>query len=185
MTATAALDYFARSVRERLFVPRSDDLRRVGAEIEMLPVLEGNGLPWPLEPTAAPARHDETARVEEPQRADVEMVVVQVGDEHGVERLRHRARNRHDATYVTDLRAEQGVGQDADTVQVEQDGAVSIPRDRQAVASSFHGRAPPVVIAWCSSGSSASRSPARTKRSGAARHGQVARATRRRAPTAS
>ena len=56
MTATAALDYFARSVRERLFVPRSDDLRRVGAEIEMLPVLEGTGVPCPLEPTAADAR---------------------------------------------------------------------------------------------------------------------------------
>jgi len=52
MTATASLDYFARSVRERLFVPQSDELRRVGAEIEMLPLREGSGLPCPLEPTA-------------------------------------------------------------------------------------------------------------------------------------
>lgn len=52
MTAVAMLDYFARSVRERLFVPQSDERRRVGAEIEMLPVLEGSGLPCPLEPTS-------------------------------------------------------------------------------------------------------------------------------------
>jgi glutamate--cysteine ligase len=49
MTASATVDYFARSVRERLFVPRSDEQRRVGAEIEMLPLLDGSGLPSPLE----------------------------------------------------------------------------------------------------------------------------------------
>jgi glutamate--cysteine ligase len=49
MTATAALDFFARSVRERLFVPRGDESRRIGAEIEMLPMLMGSGLPCPLE----------------------------------------------------------------------------------------------------------------------------------------
>jgi len=49
MTAAAALDFFARSVRERLFVPQADERRRVGAEIEMLPVLADNGLPCPLD----------------------------------------------------------------------------------------------------------------------------------------
>lgn len=49
MTTSAAVDYFARSVRERLFVPQGDEQRRVGAEIEMLPLLEGSGSPCPLE----------------------------------------------------------------------------------------------------------------------------------------
>jgi len=51
MTATAALDFFARSVRDRLFVPQSDELRRVGAEIELLPLFADGGLPCPLEAT--------------------------------------------------------------------------------------------------------------------------------------
>ncbi|HEY7235370.1 MAG TPA: glutamate-cysteine ligase family protein [Gemmatimonadaceae bacterium] len=49
MTTSAVLDYFARSVSERLFVARPDALRRVGAEIEMLPLLEGSLRPCPLE----------------------------------------------------------------------------------------------------------------------------------------
>jgi glutamate--cysteine ligase len=56
MTATASIDYFDRSVRERLFVPQPDELRRVGAEIEMLPLLHGSGLPCPLEPVADDGR---------------------------------------------------------------------------------------------------------------------------------
>jgi glutamate--cysteine ligase len=51
MTATAALDFFARSVRERLFVPQKNEQQRIGVEIEMLPMLMGSGLPCPLEPT--------------------------------------------------------------------------------------------------------------------------------------
>ena len=53
MTATAELDFFARSVREQLFAPGANDRRRVGAEIEMLPMLAESGLPCPLEPTDA------------------------------------------------------------------------------------------------------------------------------------
>lgn len=49
MTATAALNFFARSVRERLFIPQADEQRRIGAEIEMLPMLTGSGVPCPLE----------------------------------------------------------------------------------------------------------------------------------------
>lgn len=56
MTATAALDFFARSVRERLFAPRPSGEQRVGVEIEMLPILEGSGLPCPLEPAAGDPR---------------------------------------------------------------------------------------------------------------------------------
>jgi glutamate--cysteine ligase len=56
MTATAALDFFGRSVRERLFVPQPDERRRVGAEIEMLPLLHGTGLPCPLEAGGADGR---------------------------------------------------------------------------------------------------------------------------------
>lgn len=51
MTVTAALDFFARSVRERLFVPRPKEMQRVGAEIEMLPFFAESGLPCPLEST--------------------------------------------------------------------------------------------------------------------------------------
>jgi glutamate--cysteine ligase len=50
MTATATLEFFARSVREHLFVPGPNEQRRVGAEIELLPFLADSGLPCPLEP---------------------------------------------------------------------------------------------------------------------------------------
>lgn len=50
MTATAALhDFFTRSVREQLFVPRPNEVQRVGVEIEMLPFFADSGLPCPLE----------------------------------------------------------------------------------------------------------------------------------------
>jgi len=50
MTATAAVqDFFGRSVREQLFVPRPNEIQRVGVEIEMLPFLADSGLPCPLE----------------------------------------------------------------------------------------------------------------------------------------
>ena len=50
MTATGATEFCARWVREHLFVPGPNELRRVGAEIEMLPFLADSGLPCPLEP---------------------------------------------------------------------------------------------------------------------------------------
>jgi glutamate--cysteine ligase len=49
MTATAAVDFFSRSVRERLFAPQSSERRRIGLEVEMLPQLTDSGLPCPLE----------------------------------------------------------------------------------------------------------------------------------------
>jgi glutamate--cysteine ligase len=49
MTATAALDHFVRSVGERLFATGDAGSRRIGAEIEMLPLLAGSDLPCPLE----------------------------------------------------------------------------------------------------------------------------------------
>ena len=49
MTATVELEFFARSVRERLFVPCANEVQRVGAEIELLPFLAESGLPCPLE----------------------------------------------------------------------------------------------------------------------------------------
>jgi glutamate--cysteine ligase len=51
MTASAAVDYFGRSVRDRLFAPSGPDSCRIGVEIEMLPLLSGSGLPCPLEAT--------------------------------------------------------------------------------------------------------------------------------------
>ena len=52
MTATAAVqDFFARSIRDQLFVPRPTDLQRVGVEIEMLPFFADSGLPCPLDAT--------------------------------------------------------------------------------------------------------------------------------------
>jgi glutamate--cysteine ligase len=56
MTASAALGHFARSVRERLFVPGDPDSRRIGAEIEMLPLLSGSHRPCSLEATQDDAR---------------------------------------------------------------------------------------------------------------------------------
>ena len=49
MTAPDAADYFARFVRERLFVSGANDVRRIGAEIELLPFFADSGLPCPLE----------------------------------------------------------------------------------------------------------------------------------------
>jgi glutamate--cysteine ligase len=49
MTVLAELEMFARSVRERLFAPGSAEARRVGLEIEMIPLLAADGAPCPLE----------------------------------------------------------------------------------------------------------------------------------------
>lgn len=51
MTTSAALDHFARSIRDRLFARSDAGSRRVGAEIEMLPLLSDSALPCPLEAT--------------------------------------------------------------------------------------------------------------------------------------
>jgi glutamate--cysteine ligase len=48
MTAVSSIDIFARSIRERLFVPQPPECRRVGAEIELLPMLAEGGRPCPL-----------------------------------------------------------------------------------------------------------------------------------------
>ena len=56
MTTLSSLEYFERSVRERLFAPDARDRRFIGAEIEMLPLLEGSGWPCPLEPTPRESR---------------------------------------------------------------------------------------------------------------------------------
>jgi len=50
MTTSAGIDYFARSVRDRLFVRQAEGRQRLGAEIEVLPLLAESGLPCPLEP---------------------------------------------------------------------------------------------------------------------------------------
>jgi glutamate--cysteine ligase len=56
MTATAALDHFARSVRQGLFAPGDPGARRIGAEIEMLPLFAESRLPCPLEATPHDSR---------------------------------------------------------------------------------------------------------------------------------
>ena len=53
MTTAATVDFFVRSVRERLFASAAPDAQRVGAEIEMLPILAESGLPCPLGPADA------------------------------------------------------------------------------------------------------------------------------------
>lgn len=56
MTTLSSVEYFERSVRERLFVPDTRDRRFVGAEVEMLALLAESGWPCPLEPTAGAQR---------------------------------------------------------------------------------------------------------------------------------
>jgi glutamate--cysteine ligase len=57
MTAAASLDFFARSVRERLFVPQPDERRRIGVELELLPRFSDTRLPCPLGMDGAPGRN--------------------------------------------------------------------------------------------------------------------------------
>ena len=52
MTALSSVEYFERTVRERLFAPDARDRRYIGVEIEMLALLADSGWPCPLEPTA-------------------------------------------------------------------------------------------------------------------------------------
>jgi glutamate--cysteine ligase len=49
MIGGPTFDRFVRSVRERLFVPQADDRRRIGLEIELLPMLADSARPCPLE----------------------------------------------------------------------------------------------------------------------------------------
>jgi glutamate--cysteine ligase len=48
MTAAPSIDFFARSIRERLFVPQPEERRRIGIEVELLPRFVDSGLPCPL-----------------------------------------------------------------------------------------------------------------------------------------
>ena len=55
MTAIASVNVFARWVRERLFAPSRPECRRVGVEVEMLPLL-ADGTPCPLEASGSADR---------------------------------------------------------------------------------------------------------------------------------
>jgi glutamate--cysteine ligase len=56
VTTLSSVEYFERSVRERLFAPDARDRRCIGAEIEMLALLVDSRWPCPLEPTAEEPR---------------------------------------------------------------------------------------------------------------------------------
>jgi len=56
VTTLSSLEYFERSVRERLFAPDLRDRRFIGAEVEMLAFLAEGGWPCPLESTAGEPR---------------------------------------------------------------------------------------------------------------------------------
>lgn len=56
MTVLSSVEYFERSVRERLFVPDARDRQFIGAEVEMLALVADSGLPCPLEPTPGEQR---------------------------------------------------------------------------------------------------------------------------------
>ncbi len=56
MTTLSSLEYFERSVRERLFAPDARDRRFIGAEVEMLALLAESGWPCPLEPRVGESR---------------------------------------------------------------------------------------------------------------------------------
>ena len=83
------------------------------------------------------ARHDDGRRADEPERADVEVVVVRVRHEHRVDVVRgpHAA---VDAPQVQEPRPQDGVREDADARRFDQDGAVAEPGDRQGLDSFLH-----------------------------------------------
>ena len=56
MTTLSAVEYFERSVRERLFAPDASDRRFIGAEVEMLALYAESGWPCPLEQTGGDRR---------------------------------------------------------------------------------------------------------------------------------
>ena len=80
----------------------------------------------PLEQPPSAARHDEPLGLGEPQRGHVEVVVMDVREENGVQRADRRSGAAH-AAQVPDSPAQQRVGQDAGAVSFEENGAVTDP----------------------------------------------------------
>jgi hypothetical protein len=72
-------------------------------------------------------RHAPSERGERPR---VEMVVVEVGDERGVDRLQcTNVRLGHGSPKVNHAAPQNGIGDQADTVELDQNGAMPEPRD--------------------------------------------------------
>jgi hypothetical protein len=55
------------------------------------------------------------------------VVVVDMGDQHGIEAERIESGSSSDSTQVEHPRTDHGIGQQADAVQLEEDGAVAEP----------------------------------------------------------
>jgi hypothetical protein len=107
--------------------------RRHGADLELA---DSDRLPHlhfdhALEPALAqeasqPARkNDRQLLAELLERREVEVVVVRVRDEHGVEAPVSARRDRHRAPQVGDAVPEQRIGQQPDAVEVDDDRGVS------------------------------------------------------------
>ena len=103
-----------------------------GADLEPLPDGELVDVPEALavQERAEPARDDERRLPAEPlERAEVEMVVVGVREQHRVDPAGRVGVDRHPPSQVGDEHAQQRVGEQADAVERDQDRGVADPPD--------------------------------------------------------
>jgi len=98
----------------------------------------------PAEPAPRARRRDDRGRVERAQRRQVEVVVVHVRDQHGVDALRQR-RHRHDAPEHADAPPQHRIGQQPRAAELDQDRAVPEPDDAHRAARMAAPSAPRLI----------------------------------------
>ena len=110
---------------ERRLHPHGADLEPL-TDGELVDVPE----PLPVQERPEPARDDERRLPSEPlERAEVEMVVVGVRDQHRVDPARRVGMDRDPPSQVGDAHAQERIGEQADAVERDQDRGVSDPAD--------------------------------------------------------
>ena len=108
--------------------------RRADRDRADLHLVSRDHLDHVLEPTEAQhrpqaPRHDDLRRrAQAPERPQVEVVVVGMGDQHGL-CGRQLARRLDEAPEVDDAPAEDGIGQEPDAVELDRHRAVTKPGD--------------------------------------------------------
>ena len=105
---------------------RRRHLDRADADGLADPQLAHLGEALPAQERAEPARDDEPQRAAEPaERAEIEVVVVPVRDEHRLQVPFHAGDERHPTPQVRDALAEQRIGEQPRAVQVDQHRGVA------------------------------------------------------------
>src|SRR5215218_2123092 len=113
---------------------RGADGERADLDLLALGELDDRAEAAGLEEPPAPGRHDVLPRPDEPERGDMQMVVVHVGDQDGVELVGERFRRWRNAEDVAEPSPQQRVREQADARCLDENRAMSDPGDAQPLS---------------------------------------------------